>query len=137
MTQIPNPGMNHPAWILGHVAIGFDFVAMLAGQEMMTDDKWMATFGPGSTPLDKRENYPSKAELLKKFDDVHSNTVEIIKGLSDELLAEPNETPFFQKQLPTKGDLILHLITTHALLHLGQLSAWRRCIGKEGSVLGI
>jgi len=32
--------------------------------------------------------------------------------------------------------LITHLMTTHAALHLGQLSAWRRAIGK-GAVLGV
>ena len=136
MTIISHPGMNHPAWILGHVTIGLDFVAKLTGQEMATDENWMKVYGPGSTPVDDGSQYPSKVELLKILHDVHARTVEILESISDEQLALPNPGPFLQKELPTTGDLILHLVTTHVAVHLGQLSAWRRCVDKK-SVLGI
>jgi len=31
--------------------------------------------------------------------------------------------------LPTRGDLLAHILTTHEATHLGQLSAWRRQLG--------
>jgi hypothetical protein len=31
LAVLPHAGMNHPAWILGHVALGSDFVALLLG----------------------------------------------------------------------------------------------------------
>jgi hypothetical protein len=30
--------------------------------------------------------------------------------------------------------MLLHLITTHPMLHLGQLSAWRRAMGLPGVI---
>ena len=136
MARQPHPGMNHPAWVLGHYAIGADFVAQLLGQPMLTDDDWMATFGPGSTPTSDRSAYPSRDALLEVVNNTHVRAIEFMATATPEQLAAANETPFFPDVFPTVGDLLTHLLTTHAALHLGQLSAWRRCVGL-GSVLGI
>lgn len=132
----PHPGMNHPAWILGHVALGTDFVASLLGKERITDDAWMTTFGPGSVPVDDRSAYPSRTELMETLKRTHEQAIRLLEAATPEELNAPNQTPFFPEQFPTVGDLATHLITTHTAMHLGQLSAWRRCVGKD-SVLGI
>jgi hypothetical protein len=136
LAVLPHAGMNHPAWILGHVALGSDFVALLLGKELLTDDGWMKTFGPGSVPVEDRSAYPTKAELVDTMRKTHARAIELLEAATVEELAAPNQTPFFPQQFPTVGDLATHLVTTHAAMHLGQLSAWRRCVGKD-SVLGI
>lgn len=70
----PHPRMNHPAWILGHVALGSDFVASLPGKELLTDDAWMKTFGPGSVPVGDRSAYPTKAELIEMMKTTQHST---------------------------------------------------------------
>ncbi len=132
----PHEGMNPPAWILGHLVLAADFVPMLLGQEKATDDQWMATYGPGSTPTDDRSAYASKEVLLDLMQSTYARAIESARAATDQQLTAPNETPFLANQLPTVGDLMGHLLTTHGSAHLGQLSAWRRCVGK-GSVLGI
>ncbi|MDB4731709.1 DinB family protein, partial [bacterium] len=117
-------------------ALAADLAASLLGEEMGTDDAWMQTYGPGSTPVDDRGTYPSKAELLQKLESTCERAESLAIGASQDQLVAANETPFFPKQFPTVGDLLTHLLTTHAAMHLGQLSAWRRTVGK-GSVLGI
>jgi hypothetical protein len=136
LATAPQPGMNHAAWVLGHVALGSDFVALLLGQTMITDEAWMATFGPGSTPVDDRAAYPSKEKLLTTMRKTHARAIELLAGATTKQLDDPNETRFFPAEFPTVGALITHLMTTHATLHLGQLSAWRRALGK-GAVLGV
>lgn len=136
LCTLPHPGMNHPAWILGHVALGSDLVAKLLGKDMVTDAKWMAKFGPGSTVNGDRSDYPSKEELLSTMRQTHAYAIECLESAEESALAAANSTPFFPTEFPTVGHLIVHLMTTHAAMHLGQLSAWRRCVGK-GSVLGI
>ncbi|TWT55466.1 DinB superfamily protein [Thalassoglobus neptunius] len=136
MAQIPHPGMNHPAWILGHVALGADLVAKLLGEPTLTDEEWLRVYGPGSTCSEDRSVYPTKSSLLTKLDDVYEAVEKMIAAATPAQLSAPNATPFFPEQFPTTGDLIVHLMTTHASMHLGQLSAWRRCVGK-GSVLGV
>jgi hypothetical protein len=96
----------------------------------------MKTFGPGSVPVEDRSAYPTKAELVDTMRKTHARAIELLEAATVEELAAPNQTPFFPQQFPTVGDLATHLVTTHAAMHLGQLSAWRRCVGKD-SVLGI
>ena len=136
MTEQPHPGMNHPAWIIGHLAIGADFISSLLGHGMATGDEEMAAFGPGSTPSASRADYPSKSELLDLLCRMIDRGIPMAEAATPQQLSQPNETPFFPETFPTVGDLLTHLMTTHAALHLGQLSAWRRAMGL-GSVLGI
>ncbi len=136
MARFPQRGMNHAAWLLGHVALGADFVALLLGQSMVTDEEWMATFGPGSTPADNRALYPSKDQLLATMRMTHDRAIELLSEATPAQLDAPNQTRFFPVEFPTVGALITHLMTSHAALHLGQLSAWRRAIGKC-AVLGV
>ena len=132
----PHAGMNHPAWILGHLVLAADLVPQLIGQESTTDEAWLATYGPGSNPSEDRGNYASKQQLLDMMESTYARASQLAAAATPEQLAAPNATPFLAKQLPTVGDLLGHLLTTHAASHLGQLSAWRRCVGKA-SVLGI
>jgi uncharacterized damage-inducible protein DinB len=136
LARQPQPGMNHAAWVLGHVALGADFVALLLGQPTITDETWMATFGPGSMPVADRAAYPSKEHLLSTMRKTHARAIELLADATTAQLDAPNATPFFPVEFPTVGALITHLMTTHAALHLGQLSAWRRVLGKP-AVLGV
>lgn len=136
LARLPHAGMNHAAWVLGHVALGSDLVALLLGQPTLTDKVWMARFGPGSTPVSDRAEYPSKDELLATMRRTHARAIELLAQATAEQLDSPNPTQFFPTEFPTVGALITHLMTTHAALHLGQLSAWRRALGKD-AVLGV
>ncbi|MFO1019340.1 MAG: DinB family protein [Planctomycetales bacterium] len=136
MVQIPHPGMNHPAWVLGHITMAIDSTARILDQPGLTDREWIKKFGPGSTPVEDIAVYPTKAELLAKLKAVGEHAIKCIENATPEQLAGPNKTRFFPEVFPTVADFATHLLTTHPSLHLGQLSAWRRVLGK-GSVLGV
>lgn len=136
MANIPHPGMNHPAWILGHLILVADMGAKLLGEEQILDASWMEKYGPGSTPVSDRSAYPSKDELLTTMKEIYQRTEQFAAAAEDAVLEAKNPTPIFPQQFPTLGDLLTHVLTTHPATHLGQLSAWRRCLGK-GPVLGL
>lgn len=136
MVKIPHPGMNHPAWVLGHVIGAVDATARILEQPVMTDREWGKKFGPGSTPVEDASAYPAKAELLAKLKTVGEHAIKCLEAATPEQLAGPNKTRFFPEVFPTVADFATHLLTTHPSVHLGQLSAWRRVMGK-GSVLGV
>jgi hypothetical protein len=125
MADQPVPGANHPAWILGHLAICTDYVAKLVGLPMTCPDAWHKLFGRGSQPAPDRAAYPSKAELLKALADGHER-VSAGVAQADPKAMERSQTLTFQRHFPTVGDLVANLMTTHPCTHLGQLSAWRR-----------
>src|SRR5215213_4331238 len=67
MTEQPLPGVNHPAWILGHLANTFDRVNGILGGEKKCDAAWNEKFGGGSKLTSKRGDYPSREDLLAKL----------------------------------------------------------------------
>ena len=64
MVEQPLPGVNHPAWSLGHLAWSTDRGRSLLGLEPECPSEWTATFGFGSKPSASRGDYPSRDELI-------------------------------------------------------------------------
>src|SRR3954454_20235891 len=71
-TAQPLPGMNHPAWILGHLAIAADGAIGLLGGEKLTSTEWATKFGRDSKPGANRSEYPSKEEIVRVFRESHA-----------------------------------------------------------------
>ncbi|MEX2170010.1 MAG: DinB family protein [Pirellulales bacterium] len=132
MEHQPSPAVNPPAWILGHLAICTDFALDLMGQPKRLPEEWHAEFRPGSKPLSEQHSYPDREELLIALREGHEAVVAALLQVTPEQLAAPNPLPmkFLQRTLPTVGDLLAHLVTTHEAAHLGHLSNWRRQMGK-------
>jgi hypothetical protein len=134
MLDQPAPGMNTPAWILGHLAIAYDFALVQAGKAYTLPRDWLKTYGPGSSPALSEARH-SKAELLSTLERLHADVLQAVKETTDEHLAQPHDFEPMKKVMAARGDLLLHLLTTHPVSHLGQLSAWRRFKGLP-AVLG-
>jgi hypothetical protein len=132
----PAPGMNTPRWILGHLCMAADSAAQLLGQPAACLPAWVKGFGPGSDPANPPTPTPSKAELLAFLESAHARVSAAVATVKEERLAERHNFAPLQQVLPHVGDLLLVLMTTHPMMHLGQLSAWRRLRGLP-AVLGI
>jgi uncharacterized damage-inducible protein DinB len=132
MAHQPTAGVNTPAWILGHLAICTDFALQLLGQPKRLPASWHEEFGQGSTPQPQKHPYPSREELLEGLRAGHAAVVAAIEKVDAETLAKPNplNVPFLKENLPTCGDLLAHLMSTHEAAHLGHLSNWRRQMGR-------
>src|SRR5262245_58252883 len=68
MAAQPKPGMNHAAWILGHLAYVFDSMMRVFDQPSTMPAEWHALFKIGSQPHSDRSQYPSKAELWEMYE---------------------------------------------------------------------
>lgn len=132
MSLQPSADANPPAWLLGHLAICNDFALSLLGQEGLCPESWRTEFGKGSQPLPQEIPYPSKDDLFAKLKQTHAAVVEAFAKADAASLAEPHgmPNPLMQKSIPTKGDLLGHLFTTHYAMHLGHLSSWHRQTGR-------
>lgn len=133
MSHQPTPGVNPPAWIVGHLAICTDYALQFLGKPHRLPAEWHAEFGPGSQPLSQQHPYPPKAELLIALKEGHAAVLEALPSATPEMLAAPNPLtamPFLTQTLPTVGDLLAHLLSTHEAGHLGHLSNWRRQMGR-------
>jgi hypothetical protein len=138
LAELPAPGVNHPAWILTHLAICTDIAARLLGQPTRCPKEWHQRCGPGSTVTAERGFYASKQDLLATLAAGHGCVSEAVGRATEEMLARPHgiELAFVKNTFPTVGDLVAHLMTSHTGYHLGQLAIWRRMVGLP-NVLGI
>ena len=93
MTEQPLPGVNHPAWILGHLALVADGVGETLGGQKTLPAEWSALFGQGSKPSSVRSNYPSKRELLRAFEECHQRLREQVAAAGPEQVVRRRKTP--------------------------------------------
>jgi uncharacterized damage-inducible protein DinB len=131
----PVPGLNHPAWTLGHLVIAADYGLAVLGQKPVAPEGWGALFNPGTVPDPNRATYPTKGELLNAYEAAHAAFATAAAALDEARAAAPNPVAGFRHRFPTLGDLVSYLLTTHEATHTGQLSAWRRTMGKQGVTL--
>ena len=129
MTHQPAPGMNPPLWILGHVAMSLGGMLQRLGKPGLVPAEWRKLFGPGTDPAKVPEPHPSKAMLVSVLTEAAGALIAATEAATVEELAVPNPVEFVRGVMPTLGDLIAHIMTTHWAFHLGQLSAWRRLHG--------
>ena len=128
MAEQPLPGVNHPAWILGHLAFSADRARSLLGAAKELPAEWTPLFGPGSQPSSSRSDYPSKDELLRAVEQGFERLRRQVAATTAEQLAQPTTNPHTKDALPTVKEGVAFLLTGHLGVHLGQLSTWRRMI---------
>ncbi len=124
--DVPRGGANSPKWILGHLALGMDFGLMLLGSTPATLDAMMPTYGPGSPGGAVGDDGRTRTELLEHFRTAGDQFKAAVLAADPAIFAQKQSTPFLVEQLPTVGDLVAHVFTTHIALHMGQLSQIRR-----------
>lgn len=128
-TEQPLPGVNHPAWILGHLAYSADGCTALLGGQKLLSAEWVKKFGPKSQLTAVRSDYPTKEELLATLERTFDKARKLAAEATPERLAAAHSNPAFAQAMPTVADLCSFLLTGHLGVHLGQLSSWRRMIG--------
>lgn len=125
----PRGGGNSPKWIIGHLALGMDFGLMLLGQPTAELPTMMPLYGPGSPGGQVGDDGRSREDLVQHMRTVGDQLKVLVAATSDEVLRQKQSTPFLSDVLPTVGDLLGHIYTTHIALHMGQLSQIRRELG--------
>jgi hypothetical protein len=129
MTEQPLPGVNHPAWVLGHLAVVADGAMEKLGGKKTLPTTWPALFASGSKPSATRSLYPSREELLRALEERYENLRQRAATASPEQLSQPTTSPRAKETLPTFKEFLAFLLTGHVGVHAGQLSSWRRMIG--------
>jgi len=129
LDEQPAPGANTPRWIMGHLAVCTDFAAQLLGGTPACPDAWRELYGNGSIPRANPDGQPDIDEIMAAYRAGHDRVTAAAADVEPARLEAPNAIERLRDVLPTQGDFLAHLLTTHEATHLGQLSAWRRSIG--------
>ena len=125
----PHGVVNNPAWSLGHLAGASVGALQALGHEASLPEGWGDVFKTGGIPSGEPSAYPSKGELLSTLESLHDRLTAAVKAADSATLAVPHPHESTRKYFPTVGDMVVFLMTSHEMDHLGQLAAWRRAMG--------
>jgi len=127
---------NHPAFVYGHLALYAKAIAekaRLDGSRLAAPAGFEALFDQGKECHDDPSGtiYPPMKTITDAFFNGYKGLLEILPSVPDSTMLAPNPTA---KRFPLIGEFCMFLLTSHIMMHLGQVSTWRRCVGL-GSVM--
>ncbi|MFI4854150.1 MAG: DinB family protein [Phycisphaerales bacterium JB065] len=125
---------NTPAWVIGHLSLYPERILGFIGREdlVQSDERLNELFKAGSESPDDPDGsyYPSKQELLDRFAERTQAVIEALSTVDPEVLERENPIEGrFREMFPTIGGMVAFLLGGHTMMHLGQISTWRRCMG--------
>jgi hypothetical protein len=125
--------LNHPAFNYGHLALYPERIARYfdlklesrvpAGYEALFKDGTPCHHDP------ERNIYPAMDEITACFLKGSREIVEKIALVSDDRFHTVMDDEKRRQRFPTVGAFVIYLLSAHVNGHLGQVSAWRRCMG--------
>ena len=73
--------------------------------------------------------YPAMEAITSAFFRAHDGLFEVLGGIDDSRLAQPTPDEKARQRFPLIGGRVLFMCNNHIMMHMGQVSAWRRCMG--------
>ncbi|NBU41227.1 MAG: DinB family protein [Planctomycetia bacterium] len=124
---------NHPAFIYGHLSLYAPRVLRQLGHPAPTIPEHFETrFSKDATCVDDPDGdlYPSRDEIVEFFLEGHRMVTAALRSTPDEVFERPNPAEGRMRDLfPTIGSVQTFYCGGHLMMHLGQMSAWRRMEG--------
>ncbi len=125
---------NHPAFVYGHLSIyPCRIIEQLGGDAtgFKPSEKYDELFNAKATCVDDPAGtiYPPMAEIVERMLTNYEKAIEVIQAADDELFLQPNANEAMRARFSTNGSMHAFYVGGHVMLHLGQVSAWRRMIG--------
>ncbi len=127
---------NHPAWVYGHLAT---YPAKIAAMVAINGDasRFAAPAGFEELFQDKTECrddaagkiYPAMDAITSAFFRTHDALFEALAGVDDAKLLAPTPDEKARQRFPLLGSRVLFMCNNHLMMHFGQVSTWRRCVG--------
>lgn len=130
---------NHPTFVFGHLAVYPKRMLDLAGKDSSVinlPESYVRLFAAGVECVDDANGtvYPRFEEVTANFRAWSNIALESLVSVSDDVLARENPNEKMRASFPTVGGVLLFLTNNHPMMHLGQVSAWRRCFGLPAAV---
>lgn len=125
---------NHPAFVYGHLSIYSPrIISDLGGDpsEFAVDQAWEDLFSPKAKCVDDADGslYPDKDVLVSRLLSSYQAAMEILRSSDDEKFSAPNPNEVMRSRFETIGGMHAFYCGGHMMIHMGQISAWRRMMG--------
>ncbi|TVP99349.1 MAG: DinB family protein [Planctomycetaceae bacterium] len=125
---------NHPAFIFGHLSLYPSRIVSELGADAATiepSDEYVRWFDHRAACVDDPDGgiYPPMDEITERFFAAHALAIEVLQAADDSRFVVENPNEAMRAKFATIGSMHGFYVGGHLMLHIGQLSAWRRMIG--------
>lgn len=126
---------NHAAFVYGHLSLYAARIVKELGRDassLAPPAKFETVFSRDAQCVDDPEGtiYPGLKDVADYFFKAYGAAKEALMAAGDDVLQRDNPTEGRMKELfPTLGSMHAFLVGGHMMMHLGQVSAWRRMQG--------
>lgn len=125
---------NHPAFIYGHLSLYAPRILSELGADasaFQLPEKYSALFSKDAACVDDVDGtlYPPMEEVTGKMFAGHRAVIDALQTADDDLLTAANPNEAMRAKFATKGSMHNFYVGGHFMMHMGQLSAWRRAAG--------
>jgi hypothetical protein len=121
---------NHPAFVYGHLSLYSPRVVEQLGGDVSAitpTEKYVELFDQTATCVDDPDGsiYPAMSEVTERLFAAQEAAIEILRNTPDEKLTAANENKM-KERFTTVGSMMAFYLGGHFMIHMGQISAWRR-----------
>ena len=125
---------NHPAFIFGHLSLYSSRVIEQVGgdaSEYLPSDQFVEVFSKDAQCVDDPDGtiYPAMDEITNFCMAGYRAASEALKAADDSYFHAENQNEVMRPRFPTTGAMLGFYVGGHFMVHMGQLSAWRRMSG--------
>ena len=124
---------NHPAFVYGHLSLYAPKILHQIGSPApQVPEHFEIRFSKDATCVDDQDLdlYPSMDEIVTFFLEGYRMVTGALRSTPDDVFQRPNPASGRMKDLfPTIGSVQTFYCGGHMMMHLGQVSAWRRMEG--------
>lgn len=125
---------NHPAFIYGHLSLYAPrVIAQLGGDasELAPSAKFIELFSKDAKCVDDTDGtiYPPMDEVTSALLGGYRAAADALEAVEDDAFTLENPTEAMRAKFPTVGAMHAFYVGGHFMLHMGQMSAWRRMMG--------
>jgi hypothetical protein len=121
--------INHPAFVLGHVAYYFGVCIEILGGEVTFGENESAVYIDGIDCIDDAAIYQNKEDSIAHYKARLQEALDYVASCDEKILSRSADGTPFNGRLETFGQIASFMLTVHPAFHIGQLSAWRRVAG--------
>ena len=129
--HMPMDTFNHAAFNYGHLALYPNkMLEMIDRTDAMIELPFRNDlYGAGVEYVEQDGRYQSMEVITKAFFDGHERLMEILPTVDPGIMARELPEGRAREMFSTVGNAVTFMSSSHTMMHLGQVSMWRRAMG--------
>jgi hypothetical protein len=125
---------NHPVFVFGHLALYPARILKFAGLDgsaLAAPAGWDDLFKAGVPCHDDPDGtiYPKLDVVVAQYLKATDAMLATLEKTDDKVLLAPTADEKMRERFPVAGAAMTFMLNNHVMMHMGQVSVWRRCFG--------